>query len=378
MHEFFIQLDTFSKRYFHSVGIDETLTPWGPREYRGGYPRGSIIHYTADDDIERVVKWFMREKYGSKASANCVVADRKYPSLAKFCEDLPLVEALPVTVVQCQFPNRPTYHATWVNQETYGIEALNAGEIRYEPTTDEYLSHWRRNHDPSEPEWSEPWHHQTKSPATGWYRHWEPYTVDQIQTIIMILRHLRVMYSELEPSWVLGHECVQSAQTPGVHTDKRDPGPLMPMPEIRECVFGGLSMSRDTDWVRSYEALPDYCDRQRTKLVQRWAAGEAQMMSVDDADLPSAEISWLRFQTKVLGLVDAPETPFGPVGKIALALMGYHTTGYGPDMGEEDRAAVKIFQRMMGIRGDAVPGPTTRKAVVDRLYDRGILMDVDA
>lgn len=371
MHEFFAQLDTFSQRYFRSLGIEEMRTPWGPESYNGGYPRGAIVHYTADADIERVVKWFMRTKYNAKAAANVVIADRKYPSTQEMLKGLPLVESLPVTVVQCRPPNRPTWHATWASYDTYGIEALNVGELRVGEGG--FVSHWRRNHDPDEPEWTMPWSHPAKEAAKGWYRYWEPYTIAQIQTIITILRHLKAMYAELEPSWVLGHECVQSVHTTNVKTDKRDPGPLMPMRQIRKCVFENESAASSEDWAKSYEIHSDFCDLGRDLLVQGWSAIEAGM-----AEMPPADMAWLRLRTKVHALISDPDMAFGMVGKIALALLGYHIPTIVSDMNDADKAAVRIFQKMSGLKTDCIPGPATRAALEARLYDRGILIDVDA
>ena len=41
----------------------------------------------------------------------------------------------------------------------------------------------------------------------------------------------------------------------------------------------------------------------------------------------------------------------------------------------EDHLSVRLFQRMAGLKTDAVPGPVTRTALEARLYDRGILYD---
>lgn len=368
MHEFFAQLDVFSQRYFRSLGIEERSTPWGPDEYSGGYPRGSIIHYTADDDLERVVKWFMKKRYQAKAAANVVIADRKYHSLNTMLEGLPLLSNLPVTVVQCRLPHKPTWHATWASREAYGIELLNVGELRIGESG--FVSHWRRDHNPDEPEWTMPWNHPTKEATKGWYRYWEPYTIEQIQTIVMLLRHLRSMYSELEPSWVVGHECVQSVQTLGAHTDKRDPGPLMPIRHIRKCVFENGSIAGSEGWVEGYESCPTFCDDERDIAVRVWAAVEAEMV-----ELPPSDVSWLRFRTKMQALVSDPTTSFGYVGKLALTLLGYHIPKIASDMSDEDKVAIRLFQKMSGLVVDAIPGPATRAALNARLYDRGILID---
>lgn len=373
MQEFFDQLQVFSERYFDHIGVVERSTPWSPSNYTTGGPRGAIIHYTADNELARVVKWFMREKYNANASANVVVADCKYPELDVLFEDLPLIKELPVTVVQCQPPNKPTWHATWASHQTYGIEALNVGELRNAEVNGGYVSHWRRDHDPDEPEWSMPWSHPTKIPAVGWYRSWEPYTTGQIIAIITLLRHLRSMYF-LEPAWVLGHECVQSVHTGKSRNDKRDPGPLMPMRDIRECVFDDKGAESTADWIKAYEERPDYCDLQRSTLVRGWAAMEAGMLP----ELPAEDVSMVQFRVKVRELITDGKSPFAPVGNLALALLGYHIPAIRAEMHDVDKSAVRIFQRMAGLQVDGVAGPVTRTALEARLYDRGILIDAAA
>jgi N-acetyl-anhydromuramyl-L-alanine amidase AmpD len=370
MSGFFDQLAEFSYRYFDAIGIVERETLWGPTSYTEDKPVGAILHYTADDDLERVCKWFMREKYQAKAAANVIVCDRKLPSAKSLEDGLPLIQELPVTVVQCRPPEKPTWHATWASYQTYGIEAINVGELRYDPDTDQFMSHWRRNHDPSEPEWTMPWNHPLKSPVEGWYRLWEPYTVDQILAIIMVLRNLRQKYPKLMPEWVVGHECVQGTETQGAHTDKRDPGPLMPIVDIRECVFGSQSISKSENWIKAYEAKKSYCDEQRDEMIQEWAANEAGSIEV-----PSTATALLRFQAALNALLVDPATPFPSVGKLGLKLLGYHIPVVDHEMYDSDKKSVRIFQRMAGVKVDGIPGPVTRGALSDRLYDRGILSD---
>jgi len=366
--EFFLQLQTFSERYFDSLKIEEKVTPWGPDDYAPGGPKGVVMHYTADEDFDRVVKFFMRERYQAKAAANVVIADRKYPRCEPMLEGLDLLEKLPVTIIQCSPPNDPTWHATWASDDTYGIELLNVGELRRDDAG-KLCSHWRRDHDPDEKPWTMPWANPTKSAVQAWGRWWEPYTGDQVEGLVILLRELLTIFPDLDPSWVVGHECVQSVHTIGAKgRDKRDPGPALPIHQIRAAMFGDAWNIREPTSAAGWA-----CDQ----IVREYAAALVPMERDETgtfvpSELPSPGVAWARFHSSVQQLVNGK--PFGIVGKTALKLLGYHVpTHISADMHDTDRIALWIFQKSQGLKPDQVPGPKTRKVILDRLYDRGIL-----
>lgn len=380
--EFFQQLRTFSLRYFETLKITETSTPWGPEEYEGDGPKGATLHYTADEDFDRVVKFFMRRKYNAKASAHVVVADGVYPRTLELMDDLPLVKELPATVVQCELPDLPTWHATWASRFCYGIEAVNVGELRMDGEQ-QFISHWRRDHKPEEPEWTMPWHHPVKKPVRMWARWWEPFTIDQVTAIIVILRNLHEVYP-LDPSWVVGHECVQGVDTIGAkNRDKRDPGPCLPVHAMREAVFEETPTGFPTAWMQAYEADWEKATQETLDtIVVRWAHHLVQLSykeclakdpGAKESLIPSADIAWARFRSAIHGLLNGIEK-FATVGKCALKLLGYHIDKLNdPDMHDTDKKAVLLFQKMSGLKTDMIPGPKTRKMLVERLYDRGVL-----
>ena len=355
---FFEQLEIFSLRYFQTLHIAEEATPWGPSAYDRGKPKGAVIHYTADEDIDRVVKWFMRAKYQSKASANVIISDRKYPRAADLTQGLPLIEALPVTVLQCAQPKDPTWHARAASPMTYGVELLNVGELRRN-ADGEMNSHWRRNHDPDEPEWTMPWANLTKEHVQACGRYWEPYTIDQLQTLVVVLRKLREVYPELDPSWVLGHECVQE--------NKRDPGPLFPMDWVRRQVF------RDGDCEDIYmpgAAVSVMALAERNDVVRRFAYSVG---AEKEDSLPNSGVSWAALHLAIQALGNS-DRPFGAEGKTALRLLGYHVPHHTESaMWDSDRKALWLFQWMSGLKPDQIPGPKTREALLRRLSDRGLL-----
>ena len=390
MTEFFTQLQVFSERFFDSLNIDERTSPWGLEGYATDGPIGAIMHFTADDDLDRVVKWFMRKRYGAKVSANVVIADRIYGSTEEMMGGLPLIKELPVTVVQCRPPEKPTYHATWTNPRCYGIEMLNVGELR--ESGQGLVSHWPRD-DQSAP-WTLPWKHPLKKAHEGWGRLWEPYTAEQAITCVAVLRYLRELYPDLDPSWVVGHENVQGLKTIGAgRRDKRDPGPLLPTRLIRETAFGVEWLGMDWGWAQKFQDNPDFCAKDRSRTVQIWAAYKRQQtaleaeQAMEDAErteaqkrrigrkeeLPSPVVSWTRFESAFKAMVNDGHSKFGAVGKTALSLLGYYIPVIHDDMADEDRTALWLFQKLMGLKADSIPGRQTRKALLERMIDRGIL-----
>jgi len=150
--EFFDQLGTFSRRYLAEARIGNAITPWGGAWV--GQPRGAIVHFTADEDLDRVLRWFLVEKYQAEAAAHVVVADRKLGSHSRLADGLPLVEGLSATVIQCRPPMLSSWHASWTNDFCYGIECLNAGELRTEDNS--RFTSWRPK-DSGSPDWTMPW-----------------------------------------------------------------------------------------------------------------------------------------------------------------------------------------------------------------------------
>jgi hypothetical protein len=89
----------------------------------------------------------------------------------------------------------------------------------------------------------------------------------------------------------------------------------------------------------------------------------------------SPGFAWDFFQKKIVEALTDDKYGFGVVGKTALRLLGYHIPNY-LDAGrhDDDSSALWLFQKAMGLKPDSIPGPRTRKALLERLHDRGALM----
>ncbi|MCK4857370.1 MAG: N-acetylmuramoyl-L-alanine amidase [candidate division Zixibacteria bacterium] len=357
MTDFFDQLTEFSRRVFRVLDIGETTSPWTSGQFRDGRPIGAVLHYTAGNDIDKTLAWFM--EYQSRTSAHVVVADGWPEGRRELCENLPLIHALPAMVVQCVPPDRVAWHATWANTRCYGIEAVNMGELRRLP--DGTFVSWHRGA-PGASEWTRPWEHPSKKPLELFGRWWEPWTPDQLQAIAIVLHEVQESQGMIKPAWILGHENMQGEHTlryttgmrVALGTDKRDPGPAFPLEVIRETVLESVPMIFSTNPLFGFVS--------RSRWIQEW---------YESVKSTGEEMLWGEFYESLSNFVDGPG--FGSLGKLCLRILGYHISNVTTDdLTEEDLDSVWIFQRMMGLETDRQPGPKTRRALVERLVDRGL------
>ena len=210
--EFFKQLGIFSDRLSDIYNYQQ-YTSWRSIEAE---TLTAVIHYTADTNFERVMKWFCRPSYNARASSEFVVAADRRPYHSQLAVDLPLVEALPVTVGMTVHPavlgRQYCWHARTFSKYGVGIENVCSGMQTENSMTPE------------------------KEVVEIGGNSWETYTEDQIVTNAIVLSACLDYGVKINPSLILGHECVQSILSDG--TDKRDPGPVYPMNELRNCLSG--------------------------------------------------------------------------------------------------------------------------------------------
>jgi len=342
MSEFFDQLQVFSDRFVKSeLHLNSSISPWGRSAYKEKEPRGAIIHFTAEEDFLTNVRWFVKESLNARASAHVVVADRQLASHAKLAEDLPLIKKLPTTVVQCRKPDTVAWHATWTNSYCYGIENACAGELR---KTEKGFAYWPND-------WTRPWSVPYKTPVHALGRYWSPYTEAQVATNIEILRELLAMYPTLRSDWILGHENVQKG--------KRDPSVVFPLARVRDAVFSNTPI-HDLHWLSHFGSDPRFYEVELDGMVIYWVKGlSAEPLSRD----PSPKAAWTRFESAFRALPNEMDEDTFAVG---LSLLGYAGAS---------RASVEIFQKMMGLRVDAIVGTATCEALIDRVVDRGFFKE---
>lgn len=368
--QFFHELDRFSARFArlefgepmgvtHGGSVGSLVCPW----------RGAVVHFTADQDVVRVIRWFRRPE--SKVSAHLVVCDRKLGCHAELAQDLPLVRELPVTVIQCRNPAQRAWHARGLNGACYGIELVSAGLLR--KNSEGILCSWRPRDQKSEI-WSEPWTSGYKEAVALFGEFWEPFTSMQVRATIEALRHLRNMgaqFSALEPAWILGHDQVSLV--------KWDPGPTFPIHGVRSAIFDDESFTDQVWWSRYVtdprEGLSWRSLAVREVVREHTASRENSRDPSDDAAWSLSWAAWSR-------LHEYTNERKRPWLKLALYVLGYAVSGFSEGdfratkFGSEDRESIRIFQDMAGCVVDGIAGPKTCEALLDRLAVRVCLGNV--
>ena len=364
--EFFTQLAQFSRRVFEFLGLPNAVSPWVTPAFPAGQPTGAVLHFTGSRDAYSSALWFMRAELRSNVSAHVIIApDWPVETRERFGAGLSLIQALPTMVLQCVPPDQMAWHATWCNDRSIGLELVNWGEVRWDPAIGwvVYPKQWTQRY----------YARGAASPQRAWGRCWEPYPAEQVHCAVEMLRwYRRRREGAVREQWVLGHEQVQGAATGKTGGDKRDPGPLFPLQDVRAAAFSDEGVEC-AGWLRRYREDPQYTAKLRAGMVLDWYLAHTAGAV---ADQRTGEEAQKRLVRAVYEMSAAPlwEQSFGALGKLCLALLGYHIPRpCDPVLGAADVEAIRVFQRMAGIRGDGKPGYVTRHEVFSRLTDRGIL-----
>lgn len=352
--EFFYQLGTFSQRFLRKIGITDVVSP-----YTGGRmrPTGAVVHYTADQDWERVLKVFMRSRYRSNVSAHAVVLEYKAPGHDSLAHDLPMIRDLPTTIVECVPRMRVAWHATWANAWAYGIENVNAGELR--SRDGKFYTWWRR--DQGAPMWTTRFESDHSTPQSAFGRYWQPYTIAQIDANVRLLRFLRAL-DPLDGTRIIGHEHIQTGETlvgGRSMSDKIDPGPLYPMVAVRDAVIWGgnewIETFIDEGWHAHYardalHALHNHTPSDRKPIAQAWGEFVGAMRA------GRAERAYL---------------------KAALRILGYDCSWHQPDWTPKDRATLELFARAWN-RDDLTSDAALAQSLRHALQHRGFIDGVES
>jgi N-acetyl-anhydromuramyl-L-alanine amidase AmpD len=362
---FFTELREFSEAVFALLGLTEKESPWAGTKYGAKGPRGVVLHYTASNDYRAAVTWFMAEKWAAKVSAHLVIADGWPKGLAMVARRWPLVAALPAMVVQCVPLWKPAWHATWFNGWSIGIELVNSGELRKR-----FDGRWADCRDM----WSREWVSE-KTPVLLAGRYWEPYSAAQVLAAIRVLREIRrAVPGKIRVEYVVGHEQVQGVHTTVEHpVDKRDPGPAFPLEGVRAAAFQEIEPSTYA-WFDQFSKNGIYGQAWQDSQVVRWRSMQrGNGYSAGAAVTP--DVAWADYLRELLGPFLAETADFGAVGKLALCLLGYHTSAMSyAGLGYSDFSSLELFRKLMHLPpGEMGLGLRLRRAVVDRLEDRGVL-----
>lgn len=356
--EFFDQLGVFSKRVYAHYNLSEKVSQYGG-EWKP-HRRGAIIHFTADPDPIRVAKWLIESKYQSKTSAHAIVCDGWVDEWRQYSRDLSWVRDLPVPILEVRPHTHTAWHATWVNNFTYGIENINPGRMverggKYfwwkprDSNSKEYTSEYKGPHEP------------IKMFDQWWIR----YPIEQLQANVLLLQMLDGI-RRLEIPLIVGHEQVQGVATLRANgqrlaTDKRDPGPHYPLEEVRKEIAGDPVK----DWQALYKADVFYGRSWRDGLaIEHYRMGTME---------PTAKQAWDHLFVEDARKI--PTSSYLPTQfyKLVLRVLGYHIrfpkdVEWAPD----ELESLKLFQRMTGVKEQDLSAGT-RIALYDRLIDRGFI-----
>lgn len=361
---FFSELRAFSELVYSRLGITERSSPWVGGYFARGAPTGVVLHYTATNDFRSTVSWFLCEKYQARVSAHLLIADGWPKGTLEWARPYPQIVALPSLVLQCVSLSRRAWHATWFNSQSIGIELVNSGELRMGPG-----SSWLDCRD----NWGRRWVSE-KAPVHISGRYWEPYGPDQVLAAIAVLREIRRAYpGQIRPECIVGHEQVQGVRTiAGQPNDKRDPGPAFPLEGVREAALEEVDPEAYL-WFDRFSKDGSYGQSWQDAQVVRWWGARRGNGHAFHAT-PSRDVAWADYLRELLGSFLRESGGFGSAGKVALALLGYAVSDIRyPDLRGPDENSLALFVRMMGLPKGVGTGLELRRALVDRLEDRGVI-----
>ena len=296
------------------------------RPWSEGSPKGIIFHYTAGVDWKNSASW-LNGGHNPNSSCHFLILDRYLKEADAICSKYPILDNMPVLILQLADLDKGTWHATWVNGLCIGIENRNVGILRKRGNGWVW---WPNN-------WSAKFPSDSlgKIPIEIDGQWWEPFTLGQIAANILLGQILYCYYEgKLDPSWILPHSAVAS--------QKMDTGRAFPLHNVREAITSQTPFER-LGWLYNgsvnWEFSHQYEGRQ----------GDC----VDFKRLTDSS-PW-REKLDVI--------------RSALHRLGYHVGCDNKDYDEVTERAVYIFQRSADLEADSIPGPKTQAALYARLKD---------
>lgn len=358
--DFFERLATYSAEYVR-VALPTVHPHWPTTncydEWKfDNYPIGHTLHFTAGMKFSGTIRHFVLQH---RASTHWVVAkalDRRFDQLRK---DLELDKDLRSECVQMIYPDRPAWHAGWVNRFLAGTELRNAGPLRpclkgKKPnpggvSRDTFFSFekydvddldfywWPNGWTAKVPETCEVLRVKTKHGVSFW----ESFSRGSVATVITLLRYLNSLYpGKLDPTWMICHH--------NLNPHKNDIVLPLDLHDLRNAVLFSREHVDDLDWLSAYDDFEDGFEDEDDP----WMLRELDEMQADRAE---EDLDGFEPYGKIVGKVDTKE-------EVITAL---HRLGFWLGEAEADpeaiRRAVRIFQRGRSLDVDGVAGPQTMK-----------------
>lgn len=338
---FFEQLEQFTALWVERFigGHLEPESPWSSEPWAHGQPKGCVIHYTADPDPVRVMRWFVEQQLDARVSAHAIVLPQWTAELRDLAIGFSAIRELAAPILQAVPPQKEAWHATWANGWAYGIENINPGQLQCRGG--EFF--WWRPRNGSAADWTSKWNIRDGEPIPLLGRWWCPYPRDQILANVQLLRWVHDYFDGCFSERVrfLGHEHVQR--------NKLDPGPAYPMHALRRAFF-----EASTEALNAHAVDLLYGQTWRDELVKRWY------------EVISEKKAWVAFSQEVNRCkVEAVSWDNWGLLMLIFDLLGYSTA--------DNNQATRIFQACAGVSVDGVIGPITWRALKDRLRAYGMI-----
>lgn len=321
------------------------------RAWKESHAKGITFHYTAGVTWKESANW-LNSASNKGSSCHFLALDRRIGELDHIVSKYPVLDVLPVLVLQLAELNRGTWHAGWVNGMNVGIENRNAGLVR---RVGDHWCWWPNN-------WT------TRFPAEGlgktpvdiegqW---WEPFTYGQVVANVILGQMLYCLYEgDMDERWMLPHSATA--------TSKMDAGKAFPLQQVRAAIVN-QTLLQDLDWLQNYKADPmymdDYEEEQDCGFLQQLAMMEGDLSLESEPVCPSVDGADLQ-----LLVTPGPWKQELDAIRRALAKLWYVVSGSGEDYDEDTRLAVYIFQRSQDLEADSIPGDKTQAALMSRLKD---------
>lgn len=353
--DFFERLAAYSADYVRCL-LPSLHKTWPTRnsydKWRNGRPVGHVLHYTAGTNFAGTIRHFVR---GGRSSSHWVVSkavDRRADGIR---EQFDLQNDLRSECVQVVIPDRPAWHAGWVNRLCVGTEVRNAGILRPYPkdpprgmpkkpqrgvTRDDLFRFADVDVDDLDfywwPDgWTTPFNGEVLKVRGSW---WESWSRGSVATAIVVLRYLNSIH-ELDPSYFLAHHCT--------NCNKNDVVLPLPLDKFRDAVLYDDRHVDDIDWLAEFDDSEDGFE----DLDDPWMLREISERQHDRAEEDLEDFDTDDTDGFVTTPVEVSE---------ALKRLGY----YVPD-GDETRlhVAVRIYQRSRGLVVDGAAGPVTKARI---------------
>jgi len=320
------------------------------RSWKEGHAQGITFHFTAGVTWKESANW-LNGSSNKGSSCHFMVLDRRIGEVDAIVSKYPVLDVLPVLVLQLADLNRGTWHAGWVNGMNLGIENRNAGLVKQ---VGDHWCWWPNN-------WTEkfPAEGLGKTPVNIEGQWWEPFTYGQVAANVILGQMFYCLYEgDMDERWMLPHSA--SAKT------KMDTGKAFPLQQVRAAIIN-QTLLQDLDWLQNYKADPMYMD----DYEMEQDCGFLQQLAIMEGDLSEEADQCPALDAADLSLLVTPGPWQQELDAIrrALAKLWYVVSGSGEELDEDTRQAIKTFQYSQDLTVDGIPGDKTQAALMKRLKD---------